>query len=61
MKKNNDTDAPYGLYIDYDCVEEFNSLTDAEKGFNNAVKENPDSIIDILSNDGEQSFFGYNN
>lgn len=47
MKKNNDTDAPYGLYIDYDCVEEFDDLTDAENAFNNAVKENPDSIIDI--------------
>ena len=34
---------------------------DAEKAFNNAVKENPNSIIDVLSNDGEQSFFGYNN
>ena len=60
MKKNNDTDAPYGLYIDYDCVEEFDTLKDAEIAYKQAVLKYPDSVIDILSNDGEISFMGNN-
>lgn len=52
--------APYGLYIDYDCVEEFDTLEDAKNAYKQAVLEYPDSVIDILSNDGEKSFMGIN-
>ena len=48
------------LYIDYDCVEEFSNLQAAESAFNKACKENPDSVIDVLSADGEVSYMGIN-
>lgn len=63
LKENygiSDEYAPYGLYIDYDCVEEFDTLEDAEIAYKQAVLEYPDSVIDILSNDGEKSFMGIN-
>lgn len=49
----------YCLYIDYDCVGEFGSLAEAERAFNEAVRENPDSVIDILSADGETSYLSH--
>lgn len=49
----------YCLYIDYECVDEFANYDDAEKAFNDAVEENPNSVIDILSADGETSYLGY--
>lgn len=52
--------APYGLYIDDECVEEFDTLEDAEIAYEQAVLEYPDSVIDVLSNDGEISFMGVN-
>lgn len=48
------------LYIDYDCVEEFCNIQAAESAFNKACKENPDSVIDVLSADGEVSYMGIN-
>ena len=49
----------YCLYIDYDCVDEFETFEEAEEAFNEAVEENPDSVIDVLSADGETSYLGY--
>ena len=43
------------LYIDYDCVEEFNDRDKAEKAYNEAVKEHPDSVIDILIENGKDT------
>ena len=43
------------LYIDYDCVEEFNDRDKAEKAYNEAVKEHPDSVIDILVENGKDT------
>lgn len=60
LKESDEEYAPYGLYIDYDCVEEFDTLEDAKIAYEQAVSEYPDSVIDILSNDGEISFMGIN-
>ena len=49
----------YNLYIDYSCVLEFDNLNDAMVSFNEAVADNPDSVIDILSEDGEYSYASY--
>ena len=49
----------YCLYIDYECVEEFADYDEAENAFNEAVEDYPDSVIDVLSADGETSYLGY--
>ena len=50
----------YCLYIDCDCVEEFETYDEAEAAYEKAVLENPDSVIDVLSADGETSYMGIN-
>ena len=50
----------YDLYIDYDCVAQFYDWNEAKKAYDNAVQEFPDSVIDILSSDGEISYCGVN-
>ena len=51
---------PYDLYIDGDCVESFDTLTEARQAYDKAAEEHPDSVIDILSADGETSYIGQN-
>ena len=51
---------PYDLYIDGDCVESFDTLTEARQAYEKAASERPDSVIDILSADGETSYMGMN-
>lgn len=51
---------PYDLYIDGDCVESFDTLTEARQAYDKAAEEHPDSVIDILSADGETSYIGMN-
>ena len=52
--------APFGLYIDYDCVEEYDHFDDAYVGYLKACRQYPDSVIDLLSADGEISYCGIN-
>ena len=52
--------APFGLYVDYDCVEEYDFFDDAYAAFLEACEAYPDSVIDILSADGEISYCGIN-
>ena len=52
--------APFGLYIDYSCIEEFDFFEDAYKAFQDACDQYPDSVIDILSADGEIAYYGIN-
>jgi len=54
-----DTEKPFALYKDAECIDEFELLADAEHEFEKTVKENPDSEIDILSSDGEVTFLSY--
>ena len=51
---------PYDLYIDGDCVESFDTLTEARQAYYKAASERPNSVIDILSADGETSYIGQN-
>lgn len=51
---------PYCLYQDYDCIAEFDFLDEAQEAYEKAVRWNPDSVIDILSADGETSYAGRN-
>ena len=51
---------PYCLYQDYDCIAEFDFLDEAQEAYEKAVRWNPDSVIDILSADGEISYVGQN-
>lgn len=51
---------PYDLYQDCECIAQFDFLDDAEEVFNEAVKLHPDSMIDVLSADGETSYMGIN-
>ena len=51
---------PYCLYQDYDCIAEFDFLDEAQEAYEKAVRWNPDSVIDILSADGETSYAGQN-
>jgi len=51
---------PYCLYQDYDCIAEFDFLDEAQEAYEKAVRWNPDSVIDILSADGEISYAGQN-
>ena len=51
---------PYCLYQDYDCIAEFDFLDEAQEAYQKAVSEHPDSVIDILSPDGETSYMGQN-
>ena len=51
---------PYCLYQDYDCIAEFDFLDEAQEAYEKAVRWNPDSVIDILSADGETSYMGQN-
>ena len=49
----------FNLYIDYDCVAEYGTIDEAKDAFDKAVEENPNSVIDVLSADGETSYYGY--
>ena len=51
---------PYNLYMDGDCIAEFDFLDEAQEAYEKAVRWNPDSVIDILSADGETSYMGQN-
>ena len=51
---------PYCLYQDCDCIDEFDFLDEAQEAYEKAVSEHPDSVIDILSPDGETSYMGQN-
>ena len=51
---------PYDLYMDGDCIAEFDFLDEAQEAYEKAVRWNPDSVIDILSADGETSYMGQN-
>ena len=51
---------PYCLYQDYDCIAEFDFPDEAQEAYEKAVRWNPDSVIDILSADGEISYAGQN-
>ena len=51
---------PYDLYIDGDCVESFETMSEARQAYEKAASEHPDSVIDILSADGETSYIGMN-
>lgn len=51
---------PYCLYQDYDCIAEFDFLDEAQEAYEKAVRWNPDSVIDILSADGETRYVGQN-
>ncbi len=57
---NMENGSPFGLYIDYDCVEEFDYIEDAYQAYLVACEEYPDSVIDVLSADGETSYYGIN-
>ena len=46
----------YNLYQDCGCIGEYGDFETTEKEFHKCVKENPDSVIDILSEDGETSY-----
>ena len=50
----------YDLYIDCDCVAEGLTYEQVEREFKQACKEKPDSVIDVLTQDGEQSIMGQN-
>lgn len=51
---------PYCLYQDGDCIAEFDFMDEAQQAYEKAVRWNPDSVIDILSADGETSYMGQN-
>jgi hypothetical protein len=51
---------PYCLYQDYDCIAEFDFLDEAQAAYQQAISEHPDSVIDILSADGNTSYLGQN-
>jgi hypothetical protein len=50
----------YDLYIDCDCVCEGLTYEQAKEEFEQACKEHPDSVIDVLTQDGEHSIMGLN-
>ncbi len=51
---------PYCLYQDYDCIAEFDFLDEAQAAYQQAISEHPDSVIGILSADGNTSYLGQN-
>lgn len=60
MNGINDEEMPYALYSDTVCISEHTTFEDAEKAFNDEIKNNPDNEIDILSADGTISYLSYN-
>ena len=55
-----DNGAPYYVYIDYDCVKEFNDINKAIK-FAKALSEKyPDATIDVNDSSDENSVWGVN-
>ena len=54
-----DNGAPYYLYVDYECVGEYDNYDDAERDAIRYHKKNPDAVIDINDNTDENSVFGF--
>ena len=55
-----DNGAPYYVYIDYDCIKEFNDINKAIK-FAKALSEKyPDATIDVNDSSDENSVWGVN-
>ena len=50
----------YDLYIWGECVSQHKTLKAAKKAFDEACVEFPDAVIDVLSADGEISYYGIN-
>ena len=50
---------PYALYSDAECISEHTTFEEAEKAFNDEIKTNPDSEVDVLSADGTISYLSY--
>lgn len=44
-----ENDAPYSLYVNCECVGEFNSLEEAKSEANFYLEENPNALIDVYS------------
>ena len=59
MNGINDEEKPYALYSDTECISEHTTFEDAEKAFNDEIKTNPDSEVDVLSADGTISYLSY--
>ena len=51
---------PYCLYIDGDCIDEFDFIDMARQAYHQATEDYPESTIDILSADGLYSLAGIN-
>lgn len=51
---------PYCLYIDGDCIDEFDFIDIARQAYRQATEDYPESTIDILSADGLYSLAGIN-
>lgn len=58
-KQNNNSEYPYNLYVDGDCISEHTTFEEAEKAFIAEATENPDSQVDVLSADGETTYLSY--
>ena len=55
-----DNGAPYDVYIDNDCIKEFNDINKAIK-FAKALSEKyPDATIDVNDSSDENSVWGVN-
>ena len=54
-----DNGAPYYLYVDYECVGEYDNYDDAERDAIHYHKNDPDAVIDINDNTDENSVFGF--
>jgi len=59
MNGINDEEKPYALYSNAECISEHNTFEEAEKAFNDEIKTNPYSEVDVLSADGTISYLSY--
>lgn len=54
-----DKNAPYGLYMNCDFIQEFNNFLDAADSFYKTIEKYPTSEIDVLIFDGRNTSLSY--
>ena len=56
-----DNGGPYYLYVNYDCIGEYDNYNEAKNDAIRYHKKYPDAIIDVNDNTDENSVFGFGN
>lgn len=55
-----DNGAPYYLYVNYECVGEYEDYEEAEREAQIYLEEDPEAVVDINDCTDENSVFGVN-